>query len=91
MDGDEVKTLQDINIGMAVAVPDGLIVPVVRNASGKKLAQVNAEINDLAKRGRRNKLDPDEMSGATFTITNLGGYGSVDWLHRLSIRQNRQF
>ena len=79
LDGDEVKTLQDINIGMAVAVPDGLIVPVVRNASGKKLAQVNAEINDLAKRGRRNKLDPDEMSGATFTITNLGGYGSVDW------------
>ena len=79
LDGDEVKTLQDINIGMAVAVPDGLIVPVVRNASGKKLAQVNTEINDLAKRGRRNKLDPDEMSGATFTITNLGGYGSVDW------------
>ena len=79
LDGDEVKTLQDINIGMAVAVPDGLIVPVIRNANGKKLAQVNAEINDLAKRGRKNKLDPDEMSGATFTITNLGGYGSVDW------------
>jgi len=79
LDGDEVKTLQDINIGMAVAVPDGLIVPVIKNASGKKLAQVNAEINDLAKRGRKNKLDPDEMSGATFTITNLGGYGSVDW------------
>lgn len=79
LDGDEVKTLQDINIGMAVAVPDGLIVPVIRNANGKKLAEVNAEINDLAKRGRKNKLDPDEMSGATFTITNLGGYGSVDW------------
>jgi len=79
LDGDEIKTLQDINIGMAVAVPDGLIVPVIKNASGKKLAQVNTEINDLAKRGRKNKLDPDEMSGATFTITNLGGYGSVDW------------
>jgi len=79
LDGDEVKTLQDINIGMAVAVPDGLIVPVIRNANSKKLAQVNTEINDLAKRGRKNKLDPDEMSGATFTITNLGGYGSVDW------------
>ncbi|MEN6350071.1 MAG: dihydrolipoamide acetyltransferase family protein [Syntrophomonas sp.] len=79
LDGDEVKTLQDINIGMAVAVPDGLIVPVIRNANGKKLAEVNAEINDLAKRGRKNKLEPDEMSGATFTITNLGGYGSVDW------------
>ncbi len=79
LDSDEVKTLQDINIGMAVAVPDGLIVPVIRNANGKKLAEVNVEINDLAKRGRKNKLDPDEMSGATFTITNLGGYGSVDW------------
>ncbi|MDD3365326.1 MAG: dihydrolipoamide acetyltransferase family protein [Syntrophomonas sp.] len=79
LDGDEVKTLKDINIGMAVAVPDGLIVPVIRNANEKKLAQVNAEINDLAKRGRKNKLDPDEMSGGTFTITNLGGYGSVDW------------
>ncbi|MDD3364001.1 MAG: dihydrolipoamide acetyltransferase family protein [Syntrophomonas sp.] len=79
LDGDEVKTLKDINIGMAVAVPDGLIVPVIRNANGKKLAEVNAEINDLAKRGRKNKLEPDEMSGATFTITNLGGYGSVDW------------
>jgi pyruvate dehydrogenase E2 component (dihydrolipoamide acetyltransferase) len=79
LDGEEVKTLKDINIGMAVAVPDGLIVPVIKNANEKKLAQVNAEINDLAKRGRKNKIDPDEMSGATFTITNLGGYGSVDW------------
>jgi len=79
LDGDEIKTLKDINIGMAVAVPDGLIVPVIRNANGKKLAEVNVEIGDLAKRGRKNKLEPDEMSGATFTITNLGGYGSVDW------------
>lgn len=79
LDHAEVKTLQEINIGMAVAVPDGLIVPVIRNANDKKLTQINAEINDLAKRGRKNKLDPDEMCGATFTITNLGGYGSVDW------------
>jgi pyruvate dehydrogenase E2 component (dihydrolipoamide acetyltransferase) len=79
LDGDEIKTLKDINIGMAVAVPDGLIVPVIRNANIKKLSEVNAEINDLAKRARKNKLNPDEMGGATFTITNLGGYGSVDW------------
>jgi len=79
LDGDEVKTLQEINIGMAVAVPDGLIVPVIRNANEKKLAQVNTEIKDLAKRGRTNKLNSDEMNGATFTITNLGGYRSVDW------------
>ena len=79
LDGEEVKTLKDINIGMAVAVPDGLIVPVIMNANEKKLAEVNAEINDLAKRGRKNKIGPDEMTGGTFTITNLGGYGSVDW------------
>ena len=78
LDGDEIKILTDINIGMAVAVPDGLIVPVIRNADKKKLKEINSDINDLAKRGRKNKLEPDEMSGGTFTITNLGGYGSVD-------------
>lgn len=79
LDGDEIKTLQEINLGMAVAVPDGLIVPVLRQANEKKLTQLNEEIKDLANRGRRNKLNLDEMSGATFTITNLGGYHSVDW------------
>lgn len=79
LDGDEIKTLQEINIGMAVAVPDGLIVPVIRKANEKKLTQLNEEIKDLAKRGRKNKLNVDEMNGATFTITNLGGYHSVDW------------
>jgi pyruvate dehydrogenase E2 component (dihydrolipoamide acetyltransferase) len=79
LDGDEIKTLQEINLGMAVAVPDGLIVPVLHQANEKKLTQVNEEIKDLANRGRRNKLNVDEMNGATFTITNLGGYHSVDW------------
>ena len=77
--GSEVKIWQDINIGMAVAVPGGLIVPVVRDAHKKRLTEINKEIADLAKRARKNKLVVDEMSGATFTITNLGGYGSVDF------------
>jgi pyruvate dehydrogenase E2 component (dihydrolipoamide acetyltransferase) len=77
--GSEVKIWQDINIGMAVALSDGLIVPVVRAANKKRLTEVNREIADLAKRARKNKLSVDEMSGATFTITNLGGYGSVDF------------
>ena len=77
--GSEVKIWQDINIGMAVALSDGLIVPVVRDANKKRLTEVNREIADLAKRARKNKLNVDEMSGATFTITNLGGYGSVDF------------
>jgi pyruvate dehydrogenase E2 component (dihydrolipoamide acetyltransferase) len=77
--GCEIKIWQDINIGMAVAIPGGLIVPVIRDANKKRLTEVNREIADLAKRAHKNKLQIDEMSGATFTITNLGGYGSVDF------------
>lgn len=77
--GSEIKIWQDINIGMAVAISGGLIVPVIRDANKKRLTDVNKEIADLAKRARKNKLQIDEMSGATFTITNLGGYGSVDF------------
>jgi len=78
LDGEEIKILKDINIGMAIALDDGLIVPVIKNADQKKLMQINEEIRDLAKRARRNKLNPDEMGGASFTISNLGGYQSVD-------------
>lgn len=78
LDGEEIKVLKDINIGVAVALDDGLIVPVVRNADTKSVYDVNAEIKDLAKRGKRNKLEPDELNGATFTITNVGMYNSVD-------------
>jgi pyruvate dehydrogenase E2 component (dihydrolipoamide acetyltransferase) len=78
LDGDQVKTLKEINIGMAVALDDGLIVPPIRNANTKKLSEVNKEVKDLAKRGRKNKLNPDEMVGSTFTITNVGAYNSVD-------------
>ncbi len=79
LDGDQVKVLKDINIGVAVALDDGLIVPVVRNANEKCLADINKEVKDLAKRTRKNQLNPDEMTGGTFTVTNLGAYGSVDW------------
>lgn len=79
LDGEEIKVLKEINIGVAIALPDGLIVPVVRNANQKNLYQVSKEIKGLAKRARKNKLEPDEMTGGTFTITNLGAYGSVDW------------
>ncbi|HEX3012140.1 MAG TPA: dihydrolipoamide acetyltransferase family protein [Syntrophomonadaceae bacterium] len=78
LDGEEIKVLKEINIGMAVALDDGLIVPPIRNANTKKLDEVNKEVKDLAKRGRKNKLSPDEMVGSTFTITNVGAYNSVD-------------
>ncbi len=79
LSGDEIKVLKDINIGVAVAIPNGLVVPVVKNADQKSLDAVSGEVRDFAKRARRNKLDASEMTGGTFTITNLGGYGSVDY------------
>ena len=79
LSGDEIKVLKDINIGVAVAVPNGLVVPVVKNADQKSLDEVSGVVKDFAKRARRNKLDASEMTDGTFTITNLGGYGSVDF------------
>ncbi|MBP2664180.1 MAG: pdhC, partial [Firmicutes bacterium] len=79
LDGEEIKVLQDVNVGVAIAIPDGLVVPAVRNANKKSLADISKEIKDFAKRARKNKLDPEEMTGGSFTITNLGGYGSVDY------------
>lgn len=79
LDGEEIKVLADIHVGVAVAIPNGLVVPVVKNADTTSLADVSKAIKDLAKRAKKNKLDPEEMSGSTFTVTNLGGYGSVDW------------
>lgn len=78
LSGEEIRVLQSINIGVAVAVSDGLVVPVVKNANSKSVTQISNEIKELAKRARKNKLTPDEMTGGTFTVTNLGSYGSVD-------------
>ncbi len=66
---------QAINIGIAVALDNGLIVPVVRNADRKTLAELRAEIAELAAKARQGKLLPDDYSGGTFTISNLGMYG----------------
>ncbi len=66
-----------INIGVAAATERGLLVPVVHDADGKALAQVGAELGELARKARDGKLAPDEMSGGTFTITNLGGIGGT--------------
>jgi 2-oxoglutarate dehydrogenase E2 component (dihydrolipoamide succinyltransferase) len=65
------------NIGMAVAIPDGLIVPVIRNAGDLSLTGVVRQVNDLAKRAREKALRPDEITGGTFTITNHGVSGSL--------------
>jgi pyruvate dehydrogenase E2 component (dihydrolipoamide acetyltransferase) len=70
--GDKIVTHGDVHVGVAVALPDGLITPVVRNADRKGLAQIASEVRDLAGRAREKKLKPEEYSGSTFTISNLG-------------------
>lgn len=68
---------RDIHVGIAVALEEGLLVPVVRNADRKSLPELAKEVTDLAERARTKRLNPDEVQGGTFTITNHGGYGSL--------------
>jgi len=68
---------KDIHLGVAVALEDGLLVPVVRHADRKGLTQLAKEVTDLAERARTKKLNPEEVQGGTFTITNHGGFGSL--------------
>jgi 2-oxoglutarate dehydrogenase E2 component (dihydrolipoamide succinyltransferase)/2-oxoisovalerate dehydrogenase E2 component (dihydrolipoyl transacylase) len=68
---------RDINIGIAVALDEGLLVPVVRNAAGKTVSQLAKEAADLAERARAKRLNPEEVQDGTFTITNHGGFGSL--------------
>jgi len=71
---DSIITHDRVNVGVAVALDDGLIVPVVRDADRKGLKAITKETKDLISKARTNTLSPDEMSGATFTISNLGSY-----------------
>ena len=78
VDGDRIIKKKDINIGVAVALPTGnLIVPVIKNANQYSLTGLVKAINDLAKRARENKLKPDELTGGTFTVSNVGSFGNV--------------
>ena len=70
--GAQVQLLSEINIGLAVALDEGLVTPVIRAADGKSLAQLAAENRDLAARTREGRTRPEEITGGTFTITNLG-------------------
>jgi pyruvate dehydrogenase E2 component (dihydrolipoamide acetyltransferase) len=70
-----IRRFNAIHIGVAVAVPDGLITPIVRNAHLKGLAQIGSEVRELAGRAREKKLMPDEYTGATFSVSNLGMFG----------------
>lgn len=75
LEGDKLKVFDEINIGIATATPQGLVVPVVKNADRKSLSEISAEIKTLAKKAREGKIEKNEVSGGTFTVTNLGMYG----------------
>jgi len=78
VDGDRIIKKRDINLGMAAALPDGnLIVPVIKKADQLNLVGMSKTVNDLANRARNNQLKPDEIQGGTYTVTNVGTFGSV--------------
>ncbi len=78
VDGDKIIKKHNINIGMAVALPNGnLIVPVIKNADRLNLVGLTKAVNDLAKRARNNKLTADDLSDGTYTVSNMGSFGNV--------------
>jgi len=78
VDGDKMIIKKDINIGMATALPTGnLIVPVIKNADQLNLVGLTKQVNGLANKARSNKLNPDDTNGGTFTLTNVGTFGSI--------------
>ncbi len=73
--GDVIRQYKRVHVGVAVAIEDGLITPVIRDCDGKSLRQIAREIRELSERARQKKLRPEEYTGATFTVSNLGMYG----------------
>jgi len=73
--GDKIRFNEHVNIGIAVAVDEGLLVPVVRFADGKSLSRISAEVKEFAKKAKDKKLQPSDWEGSTFTISNLGMFG----------------
>lgn len=78
VDGDNIIKRKNINLGMAAALPDGnLIVPVIKNADQLNLLGMSKAVNDLASRARNGELKPDDIQGGTYTVTNVGTFGSI--------------
>ena len=77
IDGDNVVYHRDVNIGVAVALDWGLIVPVIKTVDTRSLLDISRSVVDLATRARAKQLTPDDVSGGTFTITNPGGFGAL--------------
>ena len=78
--GDKSRQYHYVHIGVAVALDEGLVTPVIRNCEQKRIDQINRELRDLVERARNRKLKPDEYQGSTFTISNLGMFGVEDFV-----------
>ena len=79
---DRIRVFKAVNVGVAVGIEEGLIVPVVKNADRKTISEIGREVRDLAEKARTKRLLPDEYSGGTFTISNLGMFG-VETFHAI--------
>jgi len=77
LDGEEIISFEFVDVGIAVQTPKGLMVPIVRNAESKTVAQIELEIKELAEKARTKKISVEELTGGTFTITNGGTFGSL--------------
>ena len=75
IEGDQIKIFEDVNVGVAVATDHGLVVPVIHDADKKSLSEIDAAIKSLTESSREGKLTKEELTGGTFTVTNLGMYG----------------
>jgi pyruvate dehydrogenase E2 component (dihydrolipoamide acetyltransferase) len=77
--GEAIQTHAEVHLGVAVSLPEGLITPIVRNADRKSVVDIGREVKDLAARAREKKLKPEEFSGSTFTVSNLGMYDVTEF------------
>lgn len=77
--GDEIRIFDEVHVGIAMAVPEGLLVPIIKNADQKSLLEIAQEVRELARKAKANSLSIDEMTGSTFSITNLASYGIEDF------------
>ena len=74
-DFDSIIQYKSVNLAVAIAIPEGLVTPVIKNAQDKTLLEISKSVKDLAGRAKNKKLSPDEFSGGTITVSNLGAYG----------------
>jgi pyruvate dehydrogenase E2 component (dihydrolipoamide acetyltransferase) len=74
-DGDAIVQFKHVNLSVAIAIPDGLVTPVIKAAESKTLLEISTAVKDLASRAKNKKLSPDEFAGGTITVSNLGAYG----------------